>query len=120
MAEQSGQSIDALQSRSTALGGRHTDVAEADVLLADAVSSAHRIAVGALAALDRIEQDIESAVAEPAAFAIDTPAGARQLQRFLLAKHREIIAVVTEARAQVEAKTVAVQELQGSYRPGRG
>lgn len=115
MAEQSGQSIDAMQSRSAALSGRRVDIAEADNLLAAAVSSAHAISVGALAALDRIEADIETAVADPSTFALDTTAGARALQRFLLAKHREIIAVVTDAQAEAAAKTAAVQELQSSY-----
>lgn len=109
------QSVDALQTRLDALSGRYAEIAEADARLADAMATAHAVTVAALATLDRIEQEIEAAVAEPGDFALDTPPGARYLQRFLLAKHREIIAVVNDARAQADAKTTAVQQLMSSY-----
>lgn len=116
MAEQSGQSIAALQSRLSALAHRHGAIGEADRRFADAVSSAHAITVQALAALDRIETEIEATVAEQQQRSIDTPAGARDLQRYLLDKQREIQAVVTAAHDQAARKTAVIQEILDTYR----
>ena len=82
-------------------------MAEADRRLADAVANAHAVTVGALQHLDRIEAEIESAVSTAQAFAVDTPAGARELQRLLIAKaardphrrHRSRRAVSDENRS---------------------
>lgn len=120
MAEQSGESSDALRSRLGTLSQRYTAAAEADQLLADAVLAAHGVAVGALARLDRIEQEIVSAVSTAQTFALDTAVGSRELQRFLIAKQREILAVVTAARDQSAAKAAAVQELSSVYRREAG
>jgi Domain of unknown function (DUF4226) len=119
MVEQSGQSVDALRARLDALSQRHTLVAEADRRLADTVTSAHAVTVGALAQLDRIEAEIESAVSTARTCAVDTSAGARELQRLLIAKQREILVVVSEADEQSAMKTAVVQELLDTYRPPR-
>ncbi len=120
MAEQSGQSSDTLQARLDALSQRHSGVAEADRRLADAVATAHAVTVAALEHLDRIEAEIDSAVTAAQVLALDAPAGARDMQRFLIAKQREILAVVTEASEQSAMKTAVVQELLDAYRPLRG
>ncbi|HEX5144033.1 MAG TPA: DUF4226 domain-containing protein [Mycobacterium sp.] len=114
MVEQSGQSIAALQRGGQALADRHAELVDADRLLADAVTTAHTTTVEALAALDRIEGEIETAVAGH--LTEDGPAAAHELQRFLIAKQREIIAVVTEARDRAQAKATAVRELADAYR----
>jgi len=119
MAEQSGQSADASQKRLTALIDRHRTAAEADLLLADAIRTAHAATVAALKRLDDIEAEIEGAVAAQNGLAVDTGVGARELQRFLVAKQREIISVVADASDQAAAKTVVVQRLLDAYRsPG--
>jgi hypothetical protein len=47
---------------------------------------------------------------------IDTPLGARAFHTFLIAKQREITAVVTDARELGHAQTVALESLLGLYR----
>jgi Domain of unknown function (DUF4226) len=114
MVEQAGQSAAALQARAAALADRHAEIASADRALAEAVAAAHSVATEALAALGRIEAEIESAVA--AHVPEDGPAAARQLQRLLIDKQREIASVVADAQTRASAKAAAVQELTDSYR----
>jgi hypothetical protein len=108
--------MEALQIGLSGLAQRQTALAEADQRLTDALASAHVMAVGALNRLDRIAAEIESAVSMRQTVASDTPVGARELQRFLIAKQREIIAVVTEATEQAAMKTAVLQELIDAYR----
>jgi Domain of unknown function (DUF4226) len=114
MVEQSGRSAAALQALGSALADRHAEVASADRALADAVAAAHSAAREALAALGRIEAEIESAVA--AHVPEDGPVAARQLQRFLIGKQREIATVIADAQEQASTKTVALQQLMDVYR----
>lgn len=114
MVEQAGQSAAALQAREVALTERYAEVAAADRSLADAIAAAHSISREALAALGRIEAEIESAVATHVPG--DGPAAARELQRFLIDKQREIATVVADAQERASAKAAAVQQLTGAYR----
>lgn len=116
MAEQAGQSGDAVAARLSELSQRHDALADADRQLAAAVADAHAVTVEALARLDDIEQQIESAVTAHDSLALDTGAGAREWQRFLLGKQHEIVTVVTEASDRASAKTTALQRLLDSYR----
>ena len=54
-------------------------------------------------------------VKNQAALAVDTPMGAREFQRFLIAKHREIIAVVSRAHELDGAKKTALETLRSQY-----
>jgi phage-related tail protein len=112
--------MEALQAGLSGLAQRQTALAEADRRLTDTVASAHTVAIRALNRLDRIEAEIESAVSTHRTVASDAPAGARELQRFLIAKQREIIAVVTEATEQAATKTAVLQELIDAYRQRGG
>ncbi len=116
MAEHSGQSAAAGETRLVTLSKRYRAVAEADRRLGEALSAAHMAARTALDRLDRIEVEVEAAAADPHAFAADTAAGARALQRFLIGKQREIIAVVAEAADEAKLKTDALTELTDLYR----
>ena len=116
MAEQSGRSAADLRARLSALSERQGAVAEADRRLAAALAAAYASTLGALERLDRIEAEIESAVAAPGAFAADTTAGVRELQHFLIGKQHESGAVVAEAVEQSERKAAAVQQLTQIYR----
>jgi Domain of unknown function (DUF4226) len=115
MAEQSGQSAAAPVTRLSALANQYRAVAAADLQLAEALAEAHTAGVNALERLDRIEAEIDSAVADPGLFAADTGAGARELQRFLIGKQREITAVVAETAERAKLKADAVKELIGLY-----
>ncbi|MCV7226220.1 DUF4226 domain-containing protein [Mycolicibacterium komossense] len=115
MVDQAGHSATAIAAASTALSTRHAGLTEADRALAEAVAAAHAATVEGLRRLDTIEADIESAVAQQDMLALDTPAGAHQFHRFLLAKHREIIEIVSQTAANAESKTAVLQSLSGNY-----
>lgn len=116
MAEEPGSSTEAVQAKQAALSIRHGEVADADRTLAAAVARAHAAATAGIARLDAIAAEVETAVQNQTALGIDTPVGARAFHTFLIAKQREIIAVVTDARELGRAETVALESLLGLYR----
>ncbi len=65
--------------------------------------------------LDAIGADIETAVANQPALALDTPAGAANFSRFLGAKTQDINRVVAEAASESQARTATLRSLQPSY-----
>lgn len=95
MAEEADPTASAAEVTRAALAARYEAVVAADQVLAAAVTDAHNLAVEALGRLDAIGVEIENAVTQQHLLALDTSAGAREFQRFLLDKHRDIIAVVT-------------------------
>jgi Domain of unknown function (DUF4226) len=115
MAEPTGQSLAAIQARQAALAMRHGAIAEADRALAEAVADAHATTVAAIHRLDAIQTAIDAAVQRQAEWAVDTPLGAREFQKFLVAKQREIITIVSEARASDAAKTAVLESLRSQY-----
>lgn len=111
---QVGDSGGALESARQVLAARDADLADADRALADAVTGAHALAVESLSRIDAISDDVEAAATDQPK---DGPAGARDVSRHLVAKNREVAEVVNEAKFAVQAKTVALRELTGRYRP---
>ncbi len=110
---QRGNSAAALEAARRALAARDADLADADRALAAAVADAHAIAVESIGRLDAIKAEVETAVSDQPK---DTAAGAREFGRNLVAKNRDIAAVITEAVASAQAKTVVLKELQERYR----
>jgi hypothetical protein len=115
MAEQAGPSIGAIQARQSAMATQHGSVADADRVLTDVLASAHAAMQESVRRLDAIADEIERAVPHHARLAVDTPLGAREFQRFLVAKQREIAAVVTEAREFGRAKAAVLESLRDGY-----
>jgi hypothetical protein len=115
MADQAGHSATAVRAAQTALLSRIAAATEADRALAEVVAGAHAAAVEALRRLDEIEADIESVVAHQDTLALDTPAGARELQRFLIVKQREIVAIISATAAEDEAKKAVLEGLSAHY-----
>jgi hypothetical protein len=115
MAEQSGPSVDAIQAKQAALSARHDTVADADRVLADTVLGAHAATVATRDRLDAIAAEIDDCVQNQAAFAVATPLGAREFQKFLIAKHRELISIVVEARRDDAARQVLLESLRPQY-----
>jgi len=64
---------------------------------------------------EAIAEEIDRAATGQADLAIDTPMGAREFQRFLLAKQREIAAVVAEAHEFDRAKKAVLDGLRAQY-----
>ena len=114
MVQRSGLSGDALESMRTALAARDGELAAADRDLTEAVAEAHTIATEAIIRFDRLGAQIEAAVAGQLA---DGSAAAHELARFLVAKQREVATLVSGARAEIDAKTVALQHLTDRFRP---
>jgi Domain of unknown function (DUF4226) len=115
MSEQAGQSVGAIQARQAALARHHGTVAEADRALAEAIGSAHAVMRESVRRLDAIADEIERAVPRQAELAIDTPLGAHEFQRFLLAKQREIAAVVSNAHELDRVKRAVLDGLRAQY-----
>lgn len=115
MSEQSGRALAAIQARQAALVSRHSALADADRALADALGSAHAAMNESVRRLDAIAAEIENATADPARNPLDTPMGLRELQRFLVAKQREIASVVAHAHELDHAKAVVLQSLREQY-----
>lgn len=112
MAQHSGISGNALESARAALATRDRELAAADRDLTDTVAGARAIATEAIGRLDRLGAQIEAAVAAQAA---GSPAAAHDLARFLVAQQREMVAVVSRARAEIDAKTVVLQQLMERF-----
>ncbi|MHA7648738.1 DUF4226 domain-containing protein [Mycobacterium sp. ML4] len=112
MSEQTGSSIAAIAARQAALSARHRAATDADRVLTETLASAHEAVRSSLRRLDAIADEIERA----RELAVDAPLGAREFQRFLLARQRDVAAVVTGVRELSRAKSVVLQELRTHYR----
>lgn len=110
---QQGSSAAALAAARQALAARDADLADADRVLAAAVADAHAVAVESIGRIDAIKSEINAAVTDQPK---DTAASAHEFGRHLVAKNRDIAAVVTEAAAVAQAKTVVLKELRDRYR----
>lgn len=116
MVDQAGSSASAVALTQSMLSARRGAAEQADRTLAATLTDAHHVAVEALQRLDAIEAEIESAVAQQGQLALDTPAGAREFHRFLLAKQCDIADVLSGAQAQAASKVIALQGLVSHYR----
>lgn len=113
MSPLSDPSEGAFASAGSALAERGQRISEADREFNGLLREAHAVSATAIARLDQIAAQIESGVQTHGA---DSPVEAREFSRLLLEKHREIIAVVEQARADVDVKTVALQTMIDRYR----
>jgi hypothetical protein len=120
MAEQAGLSIGAIGEKQAALSKQHVAAAEADRALAEALASAHAATLEGVRRLDAIAAEIDSAVKNQAALGLDTAMGAREFQKFLIAKQREILAVVAHAYELDGAKAATLEKLRQHYTGSAG
>ena len=89
-------------------------------MLAEALASAHAVMRESVSRLDAIAAEIDRVVSGQADPAVDTPMGAREFQKFLVAKQREIAAVVAHAHELDRAKSAVLQSLRAHYAPPAG
>lgn len=120
MPEQPGPSLEAVEARRSALASQQGAASEADRVLSEVLISAHDAARESVRRLDSIAEQIEHARANQADLALDTPMGAREFRKFLLAKQREIASVIAEARELGQAKMAELQSLRVQYGTGSG
>jgi Domain of unknown function (DUF4226) len=92
---QEGAAADAIRNAEVALAHQNSTTAQVDLQVVTAVLNAHQKAAAGSQALSRLQRDIEGAVATRSD--LDTPAGARDFQRYLIGKLRDIRAVVAGA-----------------------
>jgi hypothetical protein len=120
MSEQAGLSVDAIQARQSALARQHSTVADADRALAEVLASVHAASRESIRRLDAIDDQIHRAAIDRADPALDTPMGAREFQKFLAAKQRELAAVVADAHELDRAKRVVLDGLRAKYAVSAG
>lgn len=116
---QEGDAADAIRNAEVALAHQNSTTAQVDLQVVTAVLNAHQKAAAGSQALDRLQRDIEGAVA--ARSDLDTPAGARDFQRYLIGKLRDIRAVVAGASlddTSNSALMAAWTSLYNSTEPG--
>ena len=92
---QEGDAADAIRGAEAALAHQNSTTAQVDLQVVTAVLNAHQQNAEGREALNRLQHDIEAAVTTRSD--LDTPAGARDFQRFLIGKLRDIRAVVANA-----------------------
>jgi hypothetical protein len=92
---QEGDAADAIRNAEVALAHQNSTTAQVDLQVVTAVLNAHQKTTAGTQALNRLQRDIEGAVATRSD--LDTPAGARDFQRYLIGKLRDIRAVVAGA-----------------------
>jgi hypothetical protein len=92
---QEGDAADAIRNAEAALAHQNSATAQLDLQVITAILNAHQKTTEGTEALDRLQNDIEAAVRTRSD--LDTPAGARDFQRFLIGKLRDIRAVVANA-----------------------
>ncbi len=115
MSQQAGDSVIVIQARQATLVSQHGSVTEADRVLADLLAGAHAAVRESISRLDAIGAEIDRAVPDRPDRGVDTPLGAREFQRFLVAKQQEITAVVARARELDRAKAAVLQSLRTQY-----
>ena len=92
---QEGAAADAIRDAEAALAHQNSASAQVDLQVVTAVLNAHQKNAEGREALNRLQHDIEAAVTTRSD--LDTPAGARDFQRFLIGKLRDIRDVVVNA-----------------------
>jgi Domain of unknown function (DUF4226) len=115
MSEQAGLSVVAIQTRQAALASQHSTVAEADRVLAETLASAHAAIRESISRLDAIAAELDRAAPDQEDRGVDTPLGAREFQTFLIAKQREIAAVVARAHELDRSKRAVLESLRAQY-----
>lgn len=108
MAEQA-----AIGARRAALAAVQNTAAEADGVLADVLAGAHAASREGAERLNAVAAELDDV--DPAGFAVDTPLGAREFQKFLIAQQQKIIAVVSETADRAAASGARVESLHGAY-----
>jgi hypothetical protein len=118
---QEGDAADAIRDAEVALARQNSATAQLDLQVITAVLNAHQKTGEGRDALNKLQEDIEAAVRTRSD--LDTPAGARDFQRFLIGKLRDIRAVVSTANlddTSNSALMAAWTSLYNSAKPDAG
>lgn len=108
-----GATADAIRGAESALARQRSDAAHLDLQVLTAIANAHATAAEGLAQLSALRRAVETAVASRTD--LDTPAGARELQRFLVGTMRDIRNVVEHGGLDAESKAALAEALMALY-----
>jgi hypothetical protein len=114
---QQGDAADAIRNAEVALAHQNSTTAQVDLQVVTAVLNAHQKSVAGGEALTMLQRDIEGAVS--ARSDLDTPAGARDFQRFLIGKLRDIRAVVAGASLDDTSNSALMAAWTSLYNTGQ-
>ncbi|MEI7716055.1 MAG: DUF4226 domain-containing protein [Mycobacterium sp.] len=112
-----GAAAQAIASAEAALAQQNTASSQLDMQVIAAILNAHRETVEGGEALTALQRDIEAAVDTRSD--LDTPAGARDFQRFLIGKLRDIRAVVLDASLDATSKSALMAAWTSLYEASR-
>jgi Domain of unknown function (DUF4226) len=113
---QEGDAADAIRNAEVALARQNSTTAQVDLQVVTAVLNAHQKAAVGREALARLQRDIEGAVTTRSD--LDTPAGARDFQRFLIGKLRDIRAVIAGASLDDTSNSALMAAWTSLYNAG--
>lgn len=108
-----GAAAEAIHAAESALAQQHSTAAQADLQVVRAVLGAQATHTAGEAQLDRVQHEIESAVLTRTG--LDTPAGAREFQRFLVGELRDIQAVLDTASLDADSHAALANALAALY-----
>lgn len=108
-----GATAEAIRHAETALARQNSVTAAVDLQVVTAVLNAHAAHAAGEASLRALQQEIEAAIATRTD--LDTPAGAREFQRYLIDKLHDIRAVVEEADLDDTSKATLAAALASLY-----
>lgn len=108
-----GTAADAIRDAEASLVRQNSVVAQVDLQVVTAVLNAHTVHGAGAAALDRLQQEIETAVVSRTD--LDTPAGARSFQHYLIDKVRDIRAVVDGTNLDDTSRATLAAALASLY-----
>lgn len=111
---QSGTAVDAMKDAEATLAQQNSETAEFDRQMLEAILTAHKTTQDGQRRLDQLEADIETAVRSRK---LDTPMGAREFQRYLIGRLKDILAVVAEANDSDTSRQALLAALAALYHP---
>lgn len=109
-----GEAARAITIAEAALAQQNSVTAQLDIQVVSAILNAHATNAAGLGALDHLQREVESQVVGQAD--LDTPAGARELQRHLTGLIREITTVVQSSALDATSKAALAAALASLYR----
>jgi hypothetical protein len=110
---QQGEAAKAIADAEAALAHQNSASSQLDLQVISAILNAHLKTVEGSEALSRLQQETETAVRTRSD--LDTPAGARDFQRFLISKLRDIRAVVANASLDDTSKSTLMAAWTSLY-----
>ncbi|OBG28702.1 DUF4226 domain-containing protein [Mycobacterium sp. 852002-51057_SCH5723018] len=108
-----GEAAEAMAGAEAALAHQNSASSQLDMQVVAAILNAHQKAVEGRDALTKLQRDIEAAVLGRSD--LDTPAGARDFQRFLIGKLKDIRAVVLNASLDDTSKSALMAAWTSLY-----